>query len=1102
VGGSPPGGPEDVIYGAMQFFDAIASPSVINFTARVNDLTSITAPNGTTGGATGLNAKAFVNYINWQGQPLNIPPGCSIIPYVPPAQGGIPAFRVIQVGAAPNQFEVTVNPAAVAWPGVVSSVVVFDKSGPCTGVGQPPLDGWDPITLTLTVSAPMNLIPENTFGTVGAPLTSKFASGIVDQYLANGFQLVANQTVTSFVDVSTTNSSGPINFTVQIVPGQNWAGPVTGAATVPVPTDIIYEAVGQNLGAATRIPVSINTQVIAGLPLGTYTAYILFTASPETPVTVAGSVACSAAIATVASGTTQPACIPIVITVTPGTPVNIPNPIVFGGSLTPQQTGLPISNQLGNNANFNFTAGYSPTPVFGTALPAANVFFVGTGTTLIPATVGNSVSGVIAPGGIFTVPIQVNPVGLPTGVYSGQLLVSGNGQASGATPQTTVPLIVYVGPHAGEDLPTGNGLGLMLPVNVPPVGTGVLPGAGNHPSASPGAYQLILSVPSGYGPNGPNQIANPTLLQVTGLNNTSTTPYLVNAPTVSSLPGVSITNVGAAFGSAASNCTGAGTFAQLSGLPGSPLGPTCAWSLWVDASNLNASNTQHLAACAVSGLPGDDFGITGTVTFNPNGGGIQFAPLVVPVTVCITDFPRLVLGMPTFFPNPTFGTGLPTNVVPGFTQSIVEMVLGSSGQTAAPITLFSTAGNSTLVCKVLDIHTNGGVIPTVTIAPLSSQVLSLAQAPAAFLGTVPAFTNPFFVVGLTPIPGTPPFAAGPVAVGPGMQTFQICANTDPLGNAAGTFPFTVTINGAGVGAITVPINFIVANPGAPGPGPGPGPGGVNTSQLGVFRNTTSGPNTGLGQWWLAGPSNTFDASTKGPRWFGLNGDIGVAGDWTGSGVVRIGVFRCPAAGVCQWYIDMNNNGQWDGTFGGDVIWNFGLTGDQPVVGDWNGTGVSKIGVMRCPAAGVCTWYLDIGNQHTYDPATVGTYLFGLTGDKAVVGPYAGNGATDNIGVFRCPAVGVCTWFVDNIGQTGLSTVIPLAVATGTTYSFGLPGDQPVVGNWNNSGTKRIGIFRNVGGLGTWYVDTNGNHVFDPGADQIFNFGLAGDQGVTGFWTMP
>src|SRR5262249_35041459 len=94
------------------------------------------------------------------------------------------------------------------------------------------------------------------------------------------------------------------------------------------------------------------------------------------------------------------------------------------------------------------------------------------------------------------------------------------------------------------------------------------------------------------------------------------------------------------------------------------------------------------------------------------------------------------------------------------------------------------------------------------------------------------------------------------------------------------------------------------------------------SQLAVFRNTPSGPNTGLGQFWFAGASNTFDAGTKGPRWFGLNGDIAVVGDWDGTGVKRIGVFRCPASGVCQWYIDMNNNGQWDGTSGGDVVWSF------------------------------------------------------------------------------------------------------------------------------------------------------------------------------------
>jgi hypothetical protein len=317
--------------------------------------------------------------------------------------------------------------------------------------------------------------------------------------------------------------------------------------------------------------------------------------------------------------------------------------------------------------------------------------------------------------------------------------------------------------------------------------------------------------------------------------------------------------------------------------------------------------------------------------------------------------------MPSFFPNPTFGTGLPQNVVPGFTQAIVEMQLAASGQTAPTVTLFQQAGNSGLVCKLLDIHSNGGVIPNVTIAPLGSQVLSVAQAPAAFLGAVPAFTNPGFVVGLAPMPGTPPFVAGPVTVGPGMQTFQICANTDPLGNVSGSFNYTVTINGAGVGSITIPINFLVGSGAPPQPGSG-----INLSQLAVFRgpstpatpmtNQVAGapaPGTALAVWAFdSNGNNTFDASDKYPRFFGLNGDMAVAGDWDGTGIVRIGVFRCPspAVGVCQWYIDLNNNGQWDGPFGGDAIWNFGLTGDIPASSVMTMEGRHSEGrrAVRCP----------------------------------------------------------------------------------------------------------------------------------------------------------
>ena len=54
---------------------------------------------------------------------------------------------------------------------------------------------------------------------------------------------------------------------------------------------------------------------------------------------------------------------------------------------------------------------------------------------------------------------------------------------------------------------------------------------------------------------------------------------------------------------------------------------------------------------------------------------------------------------------------------------------------------------------------------------------------------------------------------------------------------------------------------------------------------------------------------------------------------------KIGVFRNGT-----WYLDMNGNDSWDP--GTDAIISFGMAGDIPVVGDWNGSGTTKIGVFR------------------------------------------------------------------------------------------------------------------------------------------------------------
>lgn len=60
-------------------------------------------------------------------------------------------------------------------------------------------------------------------------------------------------------------------------------------------------------------------------------------------------------------------------------------------------------------------------------------------------------------------------------------------------------------------------------------------------------------------------------------------------------------------------------------------------------------------------------------------------------------------------------------------------------------------------------------------------------------------------------------------------------------------------------------------------------------------------------------------------------------------------------------------------------------------------------------------------------------------------------------------------------------------------SFGIPGDQPVMGDWSGDGRQTPGIFRN----GTWVLDMTGNG-FD-GGDRVLSFGLPGDKAVAGDW---
>jgi YVTN family beta-propeller protein len=86
-----------------------------------------------------------------------------------------------------------------------------------------------------------------------------------------------------------------------------------------------------------------------------------------------------------------------------------------------------------------------------------------------------------------------------------------------------------------------------------------------------------------------------------------------------------------------------------------------------------------------------------------------------------------------------------------------------------------------------------------------------------------------------------------------------------------------------------------------------------------------------------------------------------------------------------------------------------------------------------------------------------------------------------------------TWYLDRNGNGDLD-----APGTDGFISWGgVPGDLPVVGDWNNSGSTKVGIYRD----GTWYLDRNGNGSWDGcGTDACVSWGgVPGDVPVVGKW---
>ena len=233
------------------------------------------------------------------------------------------------------------------------------------------------------------------------------------------------------------------------------------------------------------------------------------------------------------------------------------------------------------------------------------------------------------------------------------------------------------------------------------------------------------------------------------------------------------------------------------------------------------------------------------------------------------------------------------------------------------------------------------------------------------------------------------------------------------------------------------------------------------------------------RWYLDSNGNgAWDgAPADASYWFGYAGAIPVVGDWNGTGASKIGIYD-PA--TFAWYLDINANGVWDGE-PTDKYGFFGLTGGTPVVGDWNGDGTTKIGMFKNSA-----WYLDYNGNGYWDGEPTDKYMYFIVpggGDFPVTGDWNGDGKTE-IGMY---INGIFRWYLDYNGN-GKWDGAPSDVI----YFVAWPGAYPVTGDWNGDGKTKIGFYDPY--ANKWYL-----HNGDGTLYVQYWYGFAGLTPVTGNW---
>ena len=188
--------------------------------------------------------------------------------------------------------------------------------------------------------------------------------------------------------------------------------------------------------------------------------------------------------------------------------------------------------------------------------------------------------------------------------------------------------------------------------------------------------------------------------------------------------------------------------------------------------------------------------------------------------------------------------------------------------------------------------------------------------------------------------------------------------------------------------------------------------------------------------WLLWDALSAEASQD-AFFFGNPSDMAFMGDWNGDGMATPGLYRRSDGFV--YLRDSNTQGD------ADITFFLGISGDYPLVGDFDGDGKDTVSIYR-PSQGRVYVINEIGHSGGGVSAAESSFSFGMPGDTPFVGDFDGDGI-DTMGLYRASTGFV--YFRDSLteGEADYSVFL------------GEPGDVILAGDWDGDGDDTVAVYR-------------------------------------------